>query len=156
MLWMRGLMFTLLVPYMLGVVVPQWIGEGGTGSSLGWLLIVPGAALYLLSLARFLAVGGTPSIYFLRPLRHVLGEEPGVVVERGVYGFTRNPMYAGVLTAIQGQAILYGSWGVALYGLLFGCWLHFVVKVIEEPHLRKERGAVYEEYCKRVPRWLLR
>lgn len=155
MLWIRGLIFTALVPFMIAVVIPRWIaGDAMNGSAWGWPLVGIGALFYLASLLAFLAAGGTPSIYFLRPLRHLLGEEPGVVVEHGLYRVTRNPMYVGVLTAIQGFALLYGSWNVALFGVLFGLWLHFVVTRIEEPHLRKDRGEAYENYCRRVPRWL--
>jgi hypothetical protein len=156
MLWIRGLIFTLLVPYMAGIVVPRWLdsGEGAVdGWRGGWALIAAGIFFYLSSLVHFLIAGGTPSIYFTRALRFMLGEEPGMVVQGGLYRFTRNPMYVGVITTIFGQALLYRSWQVGLYGLLFALCLHFVVTVIEEPHLRKKRGAVYEEYCRRVPRW---
>jgi len=156
MLWIRGLIFTLLVPYMVAVAIPQAITDRRDGWSIGWVLIAIGVTFYVVSLLRFLQVGGTPTIYFARPLRAVLGEEPQVVVETGLYRITRNPMYVGVITAVLGQALLYGSWGVALYGLLLMPLFHFVVTVLEEPHLRKERGAAYEEYCRRVPRWFAR
>ena len=80
-------------------------------------------------------------------------ETTTAMVTSGIYRFTRNPMYVGVIATILGQALLYGSWRVGLYGFLFALWLHFAVTVIEEPHLRKTQGAVYEEYCQRVPRW---
>ena len=141
---------------MLGIAVPRWLdpGEGAAdGWRVGWILIAAGTFCYLSSLAHFLFAGGTPSIYFLRALKFILGEEPRKVVQGGLYGFTRNPMYVGVITTILGQALLYGSWQVGLYGFIFALWLHFVVTVIEEPHLRKSQGAAYDEYCRRVPRW---
>jgi protein-S-isoprenylcysteine O-methyltransferase Ste14 len=156
MLWIRGLIFTLLVPFMLGIVVPRWLDPGNgaaDGYRVGWVFIAAGTLFYISSFVRFLVAGGTPTIYFARALRLVLGEEPKKVVQAGLYRFTRNPMYVGVITTILGQALLYGSWQVGLYGLLFGLWLHYMVTVIEEPHLRKLQGAVYEEYCRRVPRW---
>ena len=156
MLWIRGLIFTFLVPYMVAVAIPQSITERRDGWSIGWALIAMGVTFYVVSLLRFLEVGGTPTIYFTRPLRAVLGEEPQVVVEGGLYRITRNPMYVGVITTVLGQALLYGSWAVGLYGLALAAGFHFVVTVFEEPHLRKERGAAYEEYCRRVPRWFAR
>jgi len=153
MLWVRGLVFTVLVPYMIAVAIPQWISDTYNGWSVGWVVIGVGITFYLASLFRFLKAGGTPTIYFTRPLRSVLGEEPGVVVESGLYRFTRNPMYVGVILTVLGQAVLYGSWAVGLYGLLLAPWFHFVVTRLEEPHLRKERGMAYEDYCRRVPRW---
>lgn len=156
MVWIRGMIFTLLVPFMIGISVPRWLDPGkgdADGWLVGWVLIVVGIFCYISSLVRFLVAGGTPSIYFTRALRFVLGEEPKKVVQSGLYRFTRNPMYVGVIATIIGQALLYGSWQVGLYGLLFALSLHFVVTFIEEPHLRKTQGAAYEEYCRRVPRW---
>ena len=159
MLWIRGLLFTVLVPWMVGVAVTQWIsGENRAAAwpaqAAGWFLAAVGAMFYAVSLLRFLQAGGTPAIYFTRPLRWVLGDEPPALVERGFYRFTRNPMYVGVITAVLAQSLLYQSWGVALYGVLLWPWFHFVVTVLEEPHLREKMGASYDAYCQRVPRWL--
>ena len=43
---------------------------------------------------------------------------------------------------------------MAFYG--FALWLFFHPTVVfqEEPHLRREYGASYDEYCRHVPRWL--
>ena len=121
---------------------------------LGWLVVALGAAIYAMCLMRFLASGGTPMIWFMRPVRAFFGEEPSKLVMSGLYRHSRNPMYLGVLTAIFGQAIAFGSRAVAEYGLLVALIFHLVVVVIEEPHLRSKQGAAYEEYCRQVPRWL--
>lgn len=118
------------------------------------MLIAPGMAIYLLCLVRFLAAGGTPAIFFTRPLRILIGEEPRAFVADGLYRFSRNPMYAGVLMAVFGQAIWFASERLAVYGLvLFGCF-HAVVVWVEEPHLRKQNGEPYLRYCRTVPRWV--
>jgi protein-S-isoprenylcysteine O-methyltransferase Ste14 len=56
--------------------------------------------------------------------------------------------------AVFGQALIFGSREVAFYGA--ACWLcfHIVIVFLEEPHLRRERGPSYDEYRRRVPRWL--
>src|SRR5436190_12804283 len=112
-LWIRGLIFTLLVPAVIGFFVPLWIDSGarrmGGIGDVGWLLIVTGALIYLLCLMRFLASGGTPAIFFTRRLRSLLGEEPTSLVSDGLYRFSRNPMYVGVLMVIFGQAVLLAS-----------------------------------------------
>ena len=68
----------------------------------------------------------------------------------------RDLIRIGVVTAIFGQALVFGSIDVALYGAAVWLFFHLAVVFIEEPHLRKERGAAYDEYCRRVPRWFIR
>lgn len=158
MLWLRGLLFTLLVPCVVGILVPSLIDSGssikGGWWGIGWLLVATGSIIYALCLLEFLASGGTPAIFFTRHLKFVIGEEPSRLVKRGLYRVSRNPMYVGVLLTVFGQAILFASVTVALYG--FGLWLafHVVVVLLEEPHLRRERGLSYDNYCRQVRRWL--
>jgi protein-S-isoprenylcysteine O-methyltransferase Ste14 len=59
-----------------------------------------------------------------------------------------------MLLVIFGQALLFASSAIALYGL--GAWLlvHIGVVRVEEPHLRAKHGQAFDEYCRRVPRWL--
>ena len=98
--------------------------------------------------------GGTPAIFFTRHMRFVLGEEPTKLVRQGLYRISRNPMYVGVLLAVVGQALVFASTRVAFYGAVLWLLFHVVVVFLEEPHLREERGASYDEYCRQVPRWL--
>ena len=158
MLWMRGLVFTLLVPAVVAVVVPLALDpaaqpQGGSWHA-GWALVVSGAAIYALCLAGFLAAGGTPAIFFTRGLRLLIGEEPGRLVSAGLYRFSRNPMYVGVLLVVFGQAIVLRSPVLAAYGCGLFLVFHLTVVFVEEPHLRATRGSSYESYCCAVPRWL--
>ena len=158
LLWLRGLVFTLLVPVVVGFYVPSTFLAGrhlqpGAWQA-GWILVILGAATYLVCLIQFLTAGGTPAIFFARHLRFLIGEEPTAVVRQGIYRISRNPMYLGVLTAIFGQAILYRSRQVAAYGLIVWVFFHLVVVFLEEPHLRATRGEEYERYCHQSPRWL--
>lgn len=157
-LWIRGLFFTLLVPCVVGGYLPYVFrgtspARGGLWQ-FGWVFVVAGAAIYGVCLVSFLASGGTPAVFFTRSLRFVLGEEPPKLVRQGLYRFSRNPMYVGVLLAVLGQALVFRSAAVAYYGVIVWLILHLVVVFLEEPHLRKERGPSYNEYCRRVPRWL--
>jgi protein-S-isoprenylcysteine O-methyltransferase Ste14 len=158
LLWLRGLAFTLLVPAVVGYYGPSTFTAGrhlqpGLWQA-GWILVVLGAATYIVCLLQFLLAGGTPAIFFTRHLRFLIGEEPGKIVNRGIYRFSRNPMYVGVLSAIFGQAILYRSRAVTAYGLIVWICFHLVVVFLEEPHLRATRGEEYERYCRESPRWL--
>jgi protein-S-isoprenylcysteine O-methyltransferase Ste14 len=150
------LIFTLLVPVVLGGLVPSWIGGGDQNhvwSAVGWLPMLAGTTIYVVCLLRFLGAGGTPAIFFTRPLRSLIGEEPARLVEGGMYRLSRNPMYIGVLLAVFGQAILCASLRIAGYGLALCAFFQFVVVFLEEPHLRRERGPAYAAYYRRVPRW---
>lgn len=154
MLRVRGLIFTALVPVAIAFFVPRWMDRCVPRWYAGWLMIAPGIGIYLLCLARFLAAGGTPAIFFTRPLRFLIGEEPRAFVADGLYRFSRNPMYVGVLMTVFGQAILFASARLAVYGLvLCGCF-HAVVVWLEEPHLRRQSGEPYLQYCRTVPRWV--
>jgi protein-S-isoprenylcysteine O-methyltransferase Ste14 len=159
-LWLRGLVFTFLVPGVIGGLIPWWIGnEIGAHdrpqwwSAAGWLPVVSGIAIYLFCLLRFLTEGGTPAIFFTRHLGFLIGREPERVVNSGLYRLSRNPMYIGVAMAVWGQAMILASWRVALYGVGVCLFFEAVVVFLEEPHLRRERGAPYDDYCRQVPRW---
>ena len=158
MLFVRGLIFTVAIPGLVAVWIPYRMLGGRPAAAgawgLGWILVAIGAAVYLRCLAGFLASGGTPAMFFTRSLRWLIGEEPPLLVRGGLYRFSRNPMYLGVLAVIFGQAIVFASGPVARYGVLMAIGFHLAVVLFEEPHLRAREGAEYEEYCRRVPRWL--
>jgi pimeloyl-ACP methyl ester carboxylesterase/protein-S-isoprenylcysteine O-methyltransferase Ste14 len=158
--WIRGLIFTVLIPGTVALYVPfrmaQRLTPPGGFWEAGWLVSAVGAIGYFWCFLGFLASGGTPAIFFTRPVRFLLGEEPRRLVQNGLYRISRNPMYVSVLLVIFGQAIRWASWPIAEYGLFVWLGFHIVVVVLEEPHLLEERGPSYQEYCRRVPRWFLR
>jgi protein-S-isoprenylcysteine O-methyltransferase Ste14 len=156
-LWLRALLFTALVPVMVGGIVPLAIAReapaaGGPWQA-GWIAVAAGGAIYLLSLLQFLASGGTPMIFFARRARAVFGEEPPVLVCRGVYRVSRNPMYLAVLLAAGGLAIVFASVTMAVYAAALAVFFQIVVVAVEEPHLRRRHGAAFDAYCLRVRRW---
>ena len=98
----------------------------------------------------------TPNISFARALGFVIGHEPRLLVNTSIYKYSRNPMYVGVITTVFGEALLFGSFHLLEYALGLCIWFHLVVLWIEEPHLRRTRGAAYELYCRKTPRWLVK
>lgn len=157
-LWTQGLVFTALVPLVVAGWLPAVVDPArraaGAAANAGWLLVAAGGAIYAACLARFLASGGTPAIFFTRPLRAIIGEEPGRLVRGRLYAVSRNPMYVGVVLAVLGQALVFASRSIAAYGAILWLTFHVVVVGLEEPHLRERYGESYEEYYRRVPRWL--
>jgi protein-S-isoprenylcysteine O-methyltransferase Ste14 len=57
---------------------------------------------------------------------------------------------------IVGQALLFGNRQVLEYALAVAIGFHLFVILYEEPTLRGTFGADYEDYCRRVPRWIPR
>jgi len=157
MLLLRGLLFTLLVPGVIAVYVPRLIigsqpQHGGLWQT-GWLPIVFGSVIYFRCLLSFLSANGTPAIFFTRHLQFIIGREPPVLVRNGLYKLSRNPMYLSVVLVIMGQAILYASGTLAVYGIIMFLLFHLVVVLIEEPHLKARDPKSFEQYCREVPRW---
>lgn len=76
------------------------------------------------------------------------------LVTTGPYRFSRNPLYLA-LTALQlFFGLLTGSaWFLAAVPCLFAA-LHFGVVLREEPYLRGLFPGTYEDYCRKVRRWL--
>ena len=112
---------------------------------LGVVLLVAGGALVLETTARFALQGrGTPAPW----------APPERFVEHGSYRFVRSPMYLGVLLLVVGQALLLGqeilfAWAAAAW-LIFTSFLAFY----EEQQLHRRFGASYDDYRRRVRRWL--
>ncbi len=162
MLVLRAILFTILIPGTIAVYVPRWFArlypeqlDIGAIRYVGMLMMLGGFLFYLLSAIAFLIKGGgTPAIWFTKPLKFLIGEEPGKLVSNSLYRFTRNPMYLGVVSFVLGEALWFQLQSVLIYGAALWLMFHFVVVFIEEPHLKRKQGLQYEEYCSAVPRWI--
>jgi len=164
MLYLRALIFTILVPGFVAGWAPRLLlasghevraFDAGPWRWAGFALMAAGAAGYLLCTADFLLKGGgTPAIFFTRHLRFLLGEEPQAIVRQGLYRYSRNPMYVTVAAAVFGESLFFGSALLLLYAVAVAVFFHLVVVFLEEPHLRRKGGASYLEYCLQTPRWI--
>lgn len=77
----------------------------------------------------------------------------GQIEHRGIYSRIRHPRYIGSFLAILGACFLAGTratWVVAAVWLA----LTRIAIVLEERELHKRFGVSYEEYCRRVPRFV--
>jgi protein-S-isoprenylcysteine O-methyltransferase Ste14 len=77
-------------------------------------------------------------------------------VVTGSYRFVRNPMYVAVVSLIFGQALLLGSVGVLIWGVIGWLAVHAFVLAYEEPTLSRTYGAQYDHYRTNVRRWIPR
>lgn len=158
----RLIAFTILVPGVVAGYIPYSLlndysqrFEIGILKYLGVILIILGGLFYCWSALSFLLRGGgTPTIWFTKPLKFLLGEEPKKLVSQELYKLSRNPMYIGVLSLVLGIGVLTESVAVCVYGVFLFLLFNAVIIFLEEPHLKKKFGKEYEEYLKRVPRWI--
>ena len=81
-------------------------------------------------------------------------EESTVVVTTGMFRFTRNPMYLGMVVGLLGIAILLGSLAAFLPVPLFVAIIHFRFIVHEERFMEELFGAEYLAYKRKVRRWI--
>ena len=76
------------------------------------------------------------------------------LVTSGVYRFTRNPMYLGLVAFPVGLGIVAGSWPVLVSAVPMFLYFDRYVIPREEAYLTRTFGADYAAYCRRVRRWL--
>lgn len=149
--------FTLVVPGSVAILLPHLVfrqsGNGvnawnlGGWKLVGYLPLTAGVAIYLWCAWDFAVKGlGTPA-----PI-----DAPQILVVKGLYRYVRNPMYLGVLCIIAAWIIFWESTVVLAYFVAVYLLVHLFVVFYEEPTLRRKFGAEYEEYCRRVPRWVPR
>ena len=149
-LLLKNLFFTFLVPGTVAVWVPWQIAAGAAppgdaARAVAGALFLAGAAIYAWCVWDFATFGrGTPA-----PI-----DAPTRLVVRGLYRFTRNPMYVGVLTFIAGWVVLFQTGALLAYALAVGAAFHLFVLLYEEPHLERVFGASYASYRGEVGRWL--
>jgi protein-S-isoprenylcysteine O-methyltransferase Ste14 len=150
-LFIKNLLFTILIPGTIAIYLPLFIVRGSSPTNTavlffaGLILLATGAAAYFWTIwdfARFRR--GTPL-----PL-----DAPQKLVVRGLYRFTRNPMYLSVLIVIVGWAGLYSDARLVLYAVGVAGAVHLFVVFYEEPSLAKLFGEEYLAYKASVGRWL--
>ena len=74
----------------------------------------------------------------------------------GLYRWVRNPMYIAVVSAVLGQAGLFGSAALLGYAAALMVVFFSFVRLYEEPTLLEQFGAEYEAYRRAVPGWFPR
>lgn len=77
-----------------------------------------------------------------------------VLVTGGVFGFTRNPMYLGLIMVTFGIALYFGTLPFFAVPLLLFVLVNAVFIPFEEAKMQRQHGASYTDYRARVRRWL--
>lgn len=134
-----------LIPWLLTrwQVEPFWLPL----RVIGWIVLIAAVLVLVSAFVRFVAEGfGTPA-----PVA-----PPEKLVVGGFYRYVRNPMYLAVLSAIIGQALVFGQLLLLVYAAVVSAALYAMVHWHEEPSLRRNFGSQYETYRDAVPGWLPR
>lgn len=112
----------------------------------GLMLIGLGLGLDMSGWVAFRRIGTT-----VNPLRP---EKTSRLAVTGLYAWTRNPMYLGMLLVLAGVAGVLGQWPLLLGPVLFWAYIGRFQIVPEERALKAKFGPDYDSYKARVRRWL--
>ena len=135
-------------PWLLGWAITLRAGDpvelGGWRVPLGWALVL-----------LFVVWNGWSLWLFGR---HETGLLPGqatrAMIEEGPYRLSRNPLYVGLLALYLGLALLAPTfWGRVLFPAAVLLVLWGAIRP-EERFLQERFGAPYDDYTRRVRRWL--
>ena len=141
------------------------------------VMIVVGAAMWLLSIyaptlvvavpwrgaiaSVLLAAGGASAIAGAAAFRrfgttvHPMHPEgTTALVTTGIYRFTRNPMYVGLLLALTAWAAWLSNVLAFLLLPIFVAYISRFQIVPEERALTARFGEEFVDYCRRVRRWV--
>lgn len=135
-------------PFIVGALMTNaWgdpIGLGGWRVPLGWALVL-----------SFVVWNGWALVLFGRHQTGLLpGQASQALIEEGPYRVSRNPLYVGVLALYLGLAVLAPTfWGLVLFPVAVLLIFWGAIQP-EERYLRRRFGAPYDDYTRRVRRWL--
>ena len=149
----KSFLFLLAAPGMVAGYLPLALLRKGPQIETGVLayLAFPlwfiGGSILLWSFWNFLHEGrGTPA-----PI-----DPPKELVATGFYRYVRNPMYVAIFLMLLGHFLWFGFLWLIVYLVITFLIVHLFVTLYEEPTLKRKFGASYQEYLRKVPRWIPR
>ena len=81
-------------------------------------------------------------------------ETNNALVTNGVFAVTRNPMYLSMTVFCIGGALWFGRIPMLLAPVLMFAVANWVFIPFEEAKMRRQFGAAFDAYTKRVRRWI--
>ncbi len=154
-LLLRNLFFTILQPGLVAGLIPYWILTAKLNKAFARplqsyqtfaiLLFLIGLVIILDCIIRF-AVEGRGTLSPADPAKKL--------VSTGLYKFSRNPMYVGVMMILIGEALFFRSGSLLIYLLFIFVAFNLFIILVEEPRLARVFVDEYYQYCQKVRRWL--
>lgn len=124
--------------------INNFLIEKDAAKFVGIIFFLLGIYLGLRGVARFIKTGNT--IVTMKPSSSLQQE--------GMYKFTRNPMYLGLIAGYLGFTCFFGNWWhIILLPVLIIIVQEYVIKR-EERYLERKFGEDYKNYRQKVRRWL--
>jgi protein-S-isoprenylcysteine O-methyltransferase Ste14 len=147
----RAVIAFLVMPGIVALGIPLWIGldkmaADGQFNAVGLLPLGAGFTMLIWCVYDFYE-SGKGALAPWSPPKHL--------VTRGLYRYSRNPMYVAVTLILAGWSVVFGSPVLATYTASVLVGFHLRILFGEEPWLARTHGAQWEEYRARVPRWLI-
>jgi protein-S-isoprenylcysteine O-methyltransferase Ste14 len=154
-LLVRNLFFTILQPGIVVVLIPYFI----LGDKVNTIFTEPFGIQQVMSAIIFFIgflIMTTCILRFAFYGRGTLSpaDPTKQLITVGLYKYSRNPMYIGVLLMLIGLSVLFGSNSLGMYTMFVFISFNIFIVFFEEPRLRKDFGEDYMNYCKRVRRWI--
>lgn len=149
--WDRVVMgiYTMILLILLAVVALDggryhWSSVPAGIQLLGWLLLIfSGVMVWHVMMINA----------YLSSWARLQDDRDQIVVEQGVYGYIRHPMYLGIIAAFVGIPLAMGSWWAMIPGITIGGI--FVYRTYREDLMLVDGLSGYAEYSERVPYRLL-
>lgn len=112
---------------------------------MGTLLMLTGLAFLAWSNVLFVVYGeGTLAFW----------DAPKKLVVLGPYRYVRNPMQIGMITSLWGLSLVFNSFALLYWSLIYWGFIQFWLLYKEEKDLTTRFGEVYTRYKQEVPRWI--
>lgn len=135
----------LMIGFVVRLFAGGWLpAPAVVGEALGGAALLAGLSIAVAAVSAFAEAGET--LPPATPSRRLL--------TKGPYGFSRNPIYLAMVLLGVGFGLATLDLWIILTTLGAGAILNFFVIPPEEKYLARRFGAEFEDYRRRVRRWL--
>ena len=135
---------TIIIPLTIGIIIDVFFSQPLFPSRIFWLVL----ALILLVFGIVLMVWSIREAGLLDMV------SPGKLITSGPYSFSRNPMYLSWISIYLSIFFLNRSLWLLLLFFVVILLTHYAAVLPEEKNLKKQFEDSFEEYCKRVRRYI--
>lgn len=115
-------------------------------SSLGFIIILVGLMIIFIAARQFKAVNTT-----INPIKP---EKASVLVNKGIFSYSRNPMYLGMLLIIIGFSIIHNLLAIIVIMPIWIIYMTYFQIIPEEEAMEILFEEDFVNYCKKTRRWI--